>query len=101
MDDDKSNSETTLVFDEIADISRAAAYKQRLEELLEQDGEIVLDAAKTSRFDTAVLQLLAVFFASALGPERRARWVNVPEQLRLAARQLDLYSQIGLDSDAP
>ena len=96
MDEDKLNAETTLVFDETADISKAADYKQRLEALLEQGGEIGLDAAKTHRFDTAVLQLLAVFFG-ALGPEHKARWVNVPEQLRVAARQLDLYSQIRLD----
>ncbi len=96
MDEDKLNAETTLVFDETADISKAAGYKQRLEELLGQDGEIVLDAAKTCRFDTAVLQLLAGFFG-ALGPEHKVRWVHVPEQLRVAARQLDLYSQLRLD----
>jgi len=86
----KGVRETRVALAADCSIAQVAAFKKRLEALLERPAPVTLDASEVRRIDGAAAQLLAAFVR-----ERRSRglavsWAGNAEPVREAAQLLGL-----------
>lgn len=94
------DSPSTLKWSGNLDISQAFNVHQELGDALDRGVAIELDAEDVERVDTAIVQLLCVFFREARERSIDVRWKLVSEKLSKVARALDLGSAISLADDS-
>lgn len=68
----------------------------QFQQLLAADGELVVNAEKVERVDTAALQLLASFFLSCQQQHRPVHWQTPSEVLHISANLLGMGGVLGL-----
>jgi phospholipid transport system transporter-binding protein len=71
-------------------LREASDFKACLLECLEQQGDVVIDAAAVERIDTAALQLLVAFSRDLADSGRSLSWSAASSELRRATRQLGI-----------
>lgn len=88
---------TSFSCGESVDIIKASDLKARLIKALEKSSVIELKANKVQKADTAGLQLFVALRRLADQKGGRLIWKSPSEALLLAAKQLGLTNQLGLD----
>ena len=68
-----------------------------LNELLDSDGDILLDAAKLDQVDGAGIQLLAAFALEISNRKRVLSWSGATEELTKSARMVGLTETLGIE----
>ena len=86
----------TIECDEVFDISVVTDFKAMVLQALGDGGDLVLDASKLERVDTAALQLLAALFRDAEPKGVKVSWENPSEPLKYAAGLTGLSATLGL-----
>lgn len=82
------------------DIREAVDLKTQLGTLLESDREIVLDASKVEKVDTAIMQLLTAFYRSAKAQGIVVKWKNPSDRMLRSAELLGLSTPLGIENTA-
>lgn len=90
------DSPSTLKWSGNLDISQASSVHQELVDALDRGLSIELDAQDVERVDTAIVQLLCVFFREARERSIDVKWKLESEIMNKVAQALDLGSAIGL-----
>ncbi len=90
------NMESTVVLDEVMDISVAGQWRENLLKILQSERSIVLDASRVVRIDTAGLQVLTAFVKDAAASNKSMRWQSPTEGFCQAAALLGLSKALQL-----
>ncbi len=81
---------------EVFDISVVTDFKAMVQQALADGSDLVLDAARIERVDTAALQLLAALFRDSEHKGVGLSWNTPTEPLKYAARLTGLDELLGL-----
>ena len=89
----------TLTFDcpDIMNIADVTEMQGELLAMLDKGGEVIIDASRIERIDTAMLQVLCAFGEDARGRGIKLEWREPSEYFIESARQLDLAACLGLE----
>ena len=82
---------------EIVDISSVSELYQKLNEVLEDDGAVTLNAGAIERIDTAALQMFACFMQEIIKRNRDVSWKAPSEALRRSADFLGMTQVLKLN----
>jgi ABC-type transporter Mla MlaB component len=93
MSDSKQESE--IIFGEIFDITMALQYHEQLNELLNDQKQISLNAEKVEKVDGAGLQILLAFFIVAEKLNLQVVWTGASEIFLKNAEVLGISEKIG------
>lgn len=77
-------------------VKDAAALKNSLCAIANEDGCVVLDAGRVERVDTATIQLLCAFVCERVGRNQSVVWQNASSALLEAARLLGVQKLLAL-----
>ena len=77
-------------------IRQVAELKEPLNEALNADSDIVLDASDVDMVDTAALQLLLAFIRQAALKKRPVEWRSVPDDFLNAVKLMGLGEGLNL-----
>jgi anti-anti-sigma regulatory factor len=91
-----SDQESEVIFDEVFDITVALHYHEQLNELLNEQKQISLNADKVEKLDGAGLQLLSAFFIAAEKLNLQIVWTGASETFLKNAEVLGVSEKIGL-----
>jgi anti-anti-sigma regulatory factor len=97
MSESAENTEGLITFDDTLDITMAAAYFEKLTDMLNQYKLIVLDGEAIERVDGAGLQLLVGFFKAADSLHVTIKWQACSDILKKNARLSGLTGRLGID----
>ncbi len=86
----------TIDCNEIFDISVVTDFKAMVQQAMADGSDLVLDAARIERVDTAALQLLAALFRDSDCKGIKLSWKTPTEPLKYAARLSGLDELLGL-----
>lgn len=81
---------------DVLDVSGVADFKAQLQQQMNENASIVLDAGQVARVDGAGLQLLAVVFQDAQQCHCELSWHNPSESLKVAAATSGLQDVLKL-----
>ncbi len=86
----------TIVLEPELNIAKVRGLYERMQALLEQSGQVVLDATSVETMDAATLQTLAAFIQAAGARGIDTQWKDVPSKVYEAASLLDLKGHLRL-----
>ncbi|MFK5894262.1 MAG: STAS domain-containing protein [Pseudomonadota bacterium] len=96
MSDNEHISE--IIFDEVLDITMALQYHEQLNQLLNDQKQITLNAEKIERIDGAGLQLIVAFVIAADKLNMKVTWTGVSEIFKKNANILGVTDILELNS---
>jgi len=88
---------STIECGEIVDISAVAELYQQLNNALDSDGAVTLNAGAIERVDTAALQMFACFVQEIIKRHRDVSWNAPSEALRRSADFLGMTQVLKLN----
>lgn len=86
----------TIALESELDIAMVRGLYERLQALLEQSGQVVLDAGSVQMIDAAALQTLAAFIQAAGARGIDTQWKDVSAKMHEAASLLGLQGHLRL-----
>ena len=86
----ESSDGKVISLEEAMDISKAHQLKEDLQQLLKDDGNVIVDLSEVERIDTAVMQLLVAFARAAKVAEISVEWKSAPSSFTHAVELLDI-----------
>jgi len=84
------SSELNVECGEVVDISVVSDLYQQLNDVLQQDGPVTLNAGSIERIDTAALQMFVCFIQEVKNRDRMVYWHAPTEALLRSANYLGL-----------
>jgi len=86
-----------LVLEPILTIAEVEMLHKKLQDLLQHDGDIQIDASKVQMIDTAGLQLLLVFNMALQKQQKSISWITPSPTFQETAALIGLSSHLGLN----
>lgn len=92
----EQSEEVVITLDETFDITCAAQYHERFNQLLNSHKSIILDASKVSRADGCALQLVLAFLKEAKELDVSVNWHGASDAFKASADILSMTELLGL-----
>ena len=91
------SGEAKIECGEVVDISTASDLYQQLNNVLQQEGPVTLNAESIERIDTAALQMFVCFVQEVQRRNRQVHWQSPTEALLRSANHLGLKQVLHLN----
>ncbi|MBF0281014.1 MAG: STAS domain-containing protein [Zetaproteobacteria bacterium] len=85
-----------FLLDDVINIGKLTTLKNALQQLIEQQQAVTIDASKVERIDTAALQLLALFVQTLKNNNIHVTWQQPSEPFITMVNLLALHSLLDI-----
>lgn len=92
----KKESNLSLIFDSVLVINDAKSLKQKINQLVESNDDISIDASAVEMIDTAILQLLLAATIKIRSSNHKINWINPSDKFISNASLLGLTESLGI-----
>lgn len=92
----KKESNLSLIFDSVLVINDAKSLMQKINQLVESNDDISIDASAVEMIDTAILQLLLAATIKIRSSNHKINWINPSDKFISNASLLGLTESLGI-----
>lgn len=92
----KKESNLSLIFDSVLVINDAKSLMQKINQLVESNDDISIDASAVEMIDTAILQLLVTATIKIRSSNHKINWINPSDKFISSASLLGLTESLGI-----
>jgi anti-anti-sigma regulatory factor len=92
----KKESNLSLILDSVLVINDAKSLMQKINQLVESNDDISIDASAVEMIDTAILQLLLAATIKIRSSENKINWINPSDKFISNASLLGLTESLGI-----